>query len=204
MAVTHERLPAEDSGMVERIRHLATRANPAFAAGSVAVPQAFVAAGLALGSSWLLFYTHVVSGALWFGFALIFPAVVGPVLGGLDEEAATKVTSLLTPKTVFFVFGFSLATVVSGTALLTGSWGLGYGFAGFWPTAALTAGWGLFVFGLLVPNRLHLKAYYEGLSEDPDPERMASIEKRNLVVGLFEAGVMLVLILTMTGLRLGL
>lgn len=178
-------------------------ANPAFAAGSVVVPLVTLALGLTLNSPRLLFYTHVAVGAVWFGFALIFPAVVGPALGAFDDENAAAVTTQLTPKIVFFRFGFSLTTVLSGPVLLTGAVGLGYGFSGFWPTASLGLGWGLFAFGLVVPTRIHLRAYYESRSESPDHDRLASIEKRNAVIGIVEAIVMLCIILLMTGLRLG-
>ena len=203
MAVTRERTPAWEGGFLDRIQHLAAEANPAFAAGSIVVPLAVLAASVALGHTVLLFYTHVVAGAVWFGFALVFPAVVGPALGALDEEHAVAVTTRLTPKLVFFIFGFSLTTVLSGTALLTTDLGLAYGFSGPWPTASLALGWGLFVFGLVVPNRIHLRAYYEGRSENPDSDRLAAIEKQNALVGVVEAVAMLGIIVLMTGLRLG-
>ncbi|KTG10591.1 hypothetical protein AUR64_07940 [Haloprofundus marisrubri] len=196
--------PAEtgELPLLERVQHLAAQANPAFAGGSILVPLLFVAVSVATNSVELLFYTHVAAGAVWFAFALIFPAVIGPVLGGLDPEVSQEVTAKLTPKSVFFLFGFSLTTVLSGTLLLTGM-GLGYGFSSFWPTAALTAGWGLFLFGLLVPHRLHLRAYYEGSRERPDTELLALLGKRLPVIGVFEAVVMLGIIFIMTGMRLG-
>ncbi|MDB9232646.1 hypothetical protein [Halorubrum ezzemoulense] len=192
-----------EQGFVDRVQHLARAANPAFAAGSLLVPLAFLGASLALGSTELLFYTHVAAGAVWFGFALIFPAIIGPTLGGLGEEASAAVTTTLVPKAVFFLVGFSLTTVLSGTVLLTPDLGLGYGFGGAWSGAALALGWGLFAFGIAVPHRLQLSAYYETLSPDPDASRLESIEKKNLVVGLFEGAIMLVLIVLMTGFRLG-
>lgn len=193
-----------EQGLIDRVSHLAGQANPAFAVGSLLVPLALVAVGVAVRSTALLFYTHVAAGAVWFGFAVIFPAVVGPTLGALDHSAAADVTGRLTPKVVFLITGVAFATVLSGTALLTTDLGLGYGFSGRWPTLALTTGWGLFVFGLAVPNRLHLSAYYEGQSAEPDADRLEAIEKKNLVVGLFEAAVMLGIVLIMTGFRLGL
>ncbi|TKX85668.1 hypothetical protein EXE43_12470, partial [Halorubrum sp. SS5] len=192
-----------EQGFIDRVQHLADAANPAFAAGSLLVPLAFFAASLALGSTELLFYTHVAAGAVWFGFALIFPAIIGPTLGGLDEAAAAAVNRTLIPKAVFFLVGFSLTTVLSGTVLLSPEVGLGYGFGGTWSGLALGLGWGLFVFGLAVPHRLHLSAYYETVSPDPDADRLESIERKNLVVGLFEGAVMLALIVLMTGFRLG-
>ncbi|TKX78040.1 hypothetical protein EXE53_23315, partial [Halorubrum sp. SD626R] len=192
-----------EQGLADRIRHLADAANPAFAAGCLLVPLAVLAVSVLASSTTLLFYTHVAAGAVWFGFALIFPAIIGPTLGGLSEEASAAVTGTLVPKAVFFLVGFSFTTVLSGTALLTDGLGLGYGFSGTWSSAALGVGWGLFAFGLAVPHRLQLSAYYETQSPNPDAARLESIEKKNLVVGLFEAAVMLGLIAMMTGFRLG-
>jgi len=202
MAVSHETSRVAEENVVERVQHLAAAANPTFAAGCFLVPLAFLAASLLLSSTALLFYTHVATGAVWFGFALIFPALIGPTLGGLDEEATAAVNTALIPKAVFFLVGFSLTTVLSGTVLLTPDLGLGYGFAGTWSGLALGVGWGLFAFGLAVPHRLQLSAYYETLSPNPDASRLESIEKKNLVVGLFEAATMLGLIVLMTGFRL--
>ncbi|ELZ31723.1 hypothetical protein [Halorubrum tebenquichense] len=203
MAVADESRRVAESGFVERVRHLADAANPAFAAGCFLVPLAFLAASLGLESTELLFYTHVAAGAVWFGFALIFSALIGPTLGGLDEEASAAVNGVLIPKAVFFLVGFSLTTVLSGTVLLTPEIGLGYGFGGAWSGLALGLGWGLFAFGLAVPHRLQLSAYYETLSADPDVSRLESIEKKNLIVGMFEGAMMLVLVGLMTGFRLG-
>ncbi|MFC7187199.1 hypothetical protein [Halorubrum yunnanense] len=203
MAVSHETSRVAEDNLVERVQHLADAANPAFAAGSLLIPLAFFGASLLLSSTELLFYTHVAAGAVWFGFALIFPAIIGPTLGGLDDEASAAVNTTLIPKAVFFLVGFSLTTVLSGTVLLTPELGLGYGFAGTWSGLALGLGWGLFAFGLAVPHRLHLSAYYETLSPEPDASRLESIEKKNLVVGLFEGAVMLGIIALMTGFRLG-
>ncbi|WP_128905166.1 hypothetical protein [Halorubrum amylolyticum] len=202
MAVSHETGRVAEGNVVERIQHLADAANPAFAAGSFLVPLAFFAMSFAVASTELLFYTHVAAGAVWFGFALIFPAIIGPTLGGLGEEASAAVTATLVPKAVFFLVGFSLTTVLSGTVLLTADLGFGYGFSETWSSVALGVGWGLFAFGLAVPHRLQLSAYYETLSPDPDASRLEAIEKKNLVVGLFEAAVMLGLIVLMTGFRL--
>jgi len=190
-------------GLSDRIRHLADAANPAFAVGSLLVPLACFGVSLLLASTELLFYTHVAAGAVWFGFALIFPAIIGPTLGGLGDEASTAVTATLVPKAVFFLVGFSMTTVLSGTVLLRADPGLGYGFSGTWSALALGVGWGLFAFGLAVPHRLQLSAYYETLSPDPDASRLEAIEKKNLVVGLFEGAVMLGIVVLMTGFRLG-
>jgi len=142
MAVSHETSHVTEVNIVKRVQHLANAANPAFAAGSLLVPLAFLGASLLLSSTELLFYTHVAAGAVWFGFALIFPAIIGPTLGGLGEEASAAVTTTLVPKAVFFLVGFSLTTILSGTFLLMPDIGFGYGFESRWSSAALGLGWG--------------------------------------------------------------
>ena len=204
MATVDERSVPRDGGFSERVTHLARQANPAFAAGSLLVPLGVVGLAVAIQSTAALFYAHVAAGALWFGFALVFPAVVGPVLGGLDEEAAGKVTRRLTPKVIFLLFGASSATVVSGTALLGSAGGLACGYSGTWPTVALASVWGLFLFGLVVPNRLHLREYYLRSQSDPDQSALDRVQRRIVAVGLFEAVVMLGIVAVMSGLRLGL
>ncbi|MFD1640477.1 hypothetical protein [Halohasta litorea] len=203
MEITQNQNTVRERGVIDRVQHLASEANPAFATGSIIVPLTVLAISVVLQSPQLLFYTHVAAGAVWFGFALIFPAVIGPALGGLDDENTIAVTTQLTPKLVFFILGFSFTTVLSGTVLLTTEWGLGYGFSGLWSSASLGLGWGLFFFGLVVPNRIHLQAYYESRSEKPDFDRLAAIEKRNALIGIVEAIAMLGIIFLMTGLRLG-
>jgi len=203
MEVTQKQNAVRERGVLDRVQHLALEANPIFAAGSIVVPLTVLGIGVLLKSPQLLFYTHVAAGAVWFGFALIFPAVIGPALGGLDDKNTLAVTTQLTPKLVFFILGFSFTTVLSGTVLLTTEWGLGYGFSGLWPSASLGLGWGLFFFGLVVPNRIHLQAYYESCSENPDFDRLAAIEKQNALIGIVEAIAMLGIIFLMTGLRLG-
>ncbi|WP_267642339.1 hypothetical protein [Haloarchaeobius amylolyticus] len=193
--VTETPADVREAGLSARLRHLAERANPAFAVGSLAVPLSAFGLAWLVGGVTALFYVHVAAGALWFSFAVIFPVIIGPVLGGVDEDAAAQVVGLLTPKTVFFLFGISATTVLSGTALLDAYGQLGGG--ALWPTVALGAGWGLFVFGLAVPNRLHLRSYYEHQSPDPDGETLARVERLNVAVGLFELVVMFAIVYVM-------
>lgn len=187
-------------GFIGRQRTLARDANPAFAVGSVAVPLLFFAAAVALDHAKLLFYTHVAAGAVWFSIAIIMPAVLGPSIAALSPAAAREFSAAFVPKIVFFVLGVSLTTVLSGSVLADT---FGYLAAGDpWIVAAFAAGWGLWLFGLLVPNRMHLRAYYEGQSAEPNPVTMARIEKWNVAIGLFEAAIMLLVVLIMTNLRL--
>jgi hypothetical protein len=189
-----------DLGLAERVGHLANEANPAFAAVCVVVPLALTAVGYALDLPRVLFYAHLATGALWFAVAIFMAVVVGPALGSLSDGAAAEFDAAITPKTVWFVFGTSLGTVVSGTLLLEQLYGL---TATFWGQVALGFGWLLWLFGLVVPNRLHLKTYYLRLAGDDAPDRMARLERRTMVVGLVETALMLAIVFVMTRIRLG-
>jgi hypothetical protein len=100
------------------IRGLGTRANPAFAGGVVAVSvlaTAYAVSGMA--SVRVHTYVHVMAGLLWTGTDLFMGAVLGPAIGGLDEEESAAVFTRLTPKTTFFLPGMALITIASGITL---------------------------------------------------------------------------------------
>lgn len=96
---------------------LARRANPAFAAGVVLA--AFAALGYALTVASLEHHTyvHVMTGVLWTGIDLFIGAVLGPVLGGLDDEQGAAVFERLTPKTAFLLPSLAFVTIASGLVL---------------------------------------------------------------------------------------
>jgi hypothetical protein len=98
---------------------MARRANPAFAGAVVAVP--LVALGYALSGAPLQHHTyvHVMAGVLWTGIDLFIGLVLGPVVGGLDDEASAAVFERLTPKTSFLLPSLATVTIASGIALST-------------------------------------------------------------------------------------
>ena len=100
------------------IRGLGSRANPAFAGGVVAVAvlaTAYVVSGEASVTAHT--YVHVMAGLLWTGTDLFMGAVLGPAIGGLDEEESAAVFTRLTPKTTFFLPAMALVTIASGITL---------------------------------------------------------------------------------------
>lgn len=99
------------------LRGLADRANPAFAAGAVAVPIVALAAALLVGETRLLNYVHVLSGGLWTGVDLFVGAIVGPVVGGMDPESRADFFQRFTPKMAFLMPVLSLTTIVAGITL---------------------------------------------------------------------------------------
>lgn len=99
------------------MRGLAERANPAFAAGVVAVSVLALVYAVTVASLQVHTYVHVLFGLLWTGTDVFMGAVLGPVTGGLDEEESAAVFERLTPKTSFFLPAMALATIGSGLAL---------------------------------------------------------------------------------------
>lgn len=96
---------------------MAHRANPAFAAGVVAVPVLALIYAVTVGPLRHLTYVHVMAGVLWTGIDLFFGLVLGPVIGGLDEKERASVFRRLTPKTTFLMPALALTTIFGGITL---------------------------------------------------------------------------------------
>jgi len=96
---------------------MAQRANPAFAVGIVVVPLAALAYAVTVGSLQVHTYVHVMAGVLWTGIDLFIGAVLGPVIGGLDDEESAAVFSRLTPKTAFLLPSLAFVTIGGGITL---------------------------------------------------------------------------------------
>lgn len=100
------------------VRGLGSRANPAFAGGTVALSVlaiAYIVSGAASLTTHM--YIHVMAGVLWTGTDLFMGAVLGPVTGGLEEEESAALFTRLTPKTTFFLPAMALLTIVGGITL---------------------------------------------------------------------------------------
>jgi len=93
------------------------RANPAFAVGVVGAALAALAYATTMASIQHHTYVHVMSGVLWTGTDLFIGAILGPVIGGLDEEASAAVFERLTPKTAFFLPSMAFLTIATGIPL---------------------------------------------------------------------------------------
>lgn len=99
------------------IAGMAQRANPAFAVAVVAVPLAALGYALTVASIQGHTYVHVMAGVLWTGIDVFIGAVLGPVIGGLDEAESAAVFQRLTPKTAFLLPSLATVTIASGIAL---------------------------------------------------------------------------------------
>jgi hypothetical protein len=123
---------ATADGTQRGIGGLARRANPAFAAGAVAVPLLALAGAIASGSTQALVYVHVMAGVLWTGVDLFIGLVLGPVLGGLDPEERGSFFAKFTPKMTFLMPVLATVTITAGIQM-----GINRGFPHFMPWLAL-------------------------------------------------------------------
>jgi len=96
------------------VRGLANQANPAFAAGAVAVPVLALVGAVASGSFRAILYVHVTAGVLWTGIDLFVGTVLGPVLGGLEPDRRAAFFSRFTPKMTFLMPALALVTISGG------------------------------------------------------------------------------------------
>lgn len=96
---------------------LAKQANPAFAAGAVAVPLLAFAGAVASGNLRALTYVHVMAGVLWTGIDLFMGLVLGPVLGSQEPEARADFFSSFTPKMTFLLPTLAAVTISGGILL---------------------------------------------------------------------------------------
>lgn len=93
------------------------RANPAFAVAVVAVPLVALGYAVTVATVPQHTYVHVMAGVLWTGIDLFIGAVLGPVVGGLDDEQSAAVFERLTPKTAFLLPSLAFVTIAGGITL---------------------------------------------------------------------------------------
>ncbi|MFC6784493.1 hypothetical protein ACFQFH_01010 [Halobaculum halobium] len=96
---------------------MARRGNPAFAVAVVAIPLAALGYAVTGASVQIHTYVHVMTGLLWTGIDIFIGAVLGPVIGGLDDEQSAAVFERLTPKTAFLLPALAVATIAGGITL---------------------------------------------------------------------------------------
>lgn len=99
------------------IAGMGKRANPAFAVAVVLLPLAALGYAIAGASVEHHTYVHVMAGVLWTGIDVFLGAVLGPVVGGLDDEQSAAVFRRLTPKTAFLLPSLAFVTIAGGITL---------------------------------------------------------------------------------------
>ncbi|WP_180843053.1 hypothetical protein [Natrinema zhouii] len=93
------------------------RANPAFAAAVVVVPLVALGYAVTIATVQQHTYVHVMAGIVWTGIDIFLGAVLGPVIGGLDDEQSSAVFQRLTPKTAFLLPSLAFVTIAGGITL---------------------------------------------------------------------------------------
>jgi hypothetical protein len=99
------------------IRGMGEQANPAFAVAVVLLPAAALGYAVTVGTVQQHTYVHVMAGVLWTGIDIFIGTVLGPVIGGLDDEQSSAVFQRLTPKTAFLLPSLAFVTIAGGITL---------------------------------------------------------------------------------------
>ncbi|WP_458210496.1 hypothetical protein [Haladaptatus sp. NG-SE-30] len=182
------------SNYINIIRHIGEQSSILFVVSTVVSPLLVVITAFVIDDLTILLYLHILSGTIWFGMAIIVPAILSLCFGTVSPSTAKSFTKIAIPKIVVFMLGISLTTVLSGS-FLAEQFGL-LRADNPWMMRVVVFGWLLWLFGLFVSNRMHLRVYFEGQSSTPNPARLKSIEKRVLLLGAFEAAIMVGIIFT--------
>lgn len=96
---------------------MAQSANPAFAVAVVLLPFAAFGYVETVGNLQQHTFVHVMAGVLWTGIDMFMGMVIGPVVGGLDEESASAFFQRFTPKSTFLLPTLAIVTIFGGITL---------------------------------------------------------------------------------------
>jgi hypothetical protein len=185
----------------ERYRLMVDAASRPFAVGAVAVPLVLPVLGYLSGDVRVMFTVHLFLGAFWFGTAVLGAVVLGPVMGGLSEEANVEFAEGFVPKMNLLMEPVSVGVVGSGIGLA--------GMMGLWdsPTpslwAALAIAVALLVLGFGPLHKFTAGMFDEIAADDTDRERLASLNEKYGMLSLVELALMVAIVATMSGLRWG-
>ena len=185
----------------ERYRLMADAASRPFAVGAVAVPLLLPVLGYLSGDVRIMFTVHLFLGAFWFGTAVLGAVVLGPVMGGLSEEANAEFAEGFVPKMNLLMEPVSLGAIGSGIGLAD--------MMGLWiaPTpalwAALAIATALLVLGFGPLHKFTAGMFDEIAADDTDHDRLASLNKKYGMLSLVELVLMIAIVLTMSGIRWG-
>lgn len=180
---------------------MADAASRPFAVGAVAVPLVLPVVGYLSGDVQIMFTIHLFLGAFWFGTAVLGAVVLGPVMGSLSEEANAEFAEGFVPKMNLLMEPISVGVIGSGIGLAS--------MMRLWesPTPALWAALALAI-ALLVLGFGPLHKFTAGMfdeiaAEKTDHERLAALNKKYGMLSMVELGLMIAIVLTMSGLRWG-
>ena len=161
------------------------------------LPIAMIVA-LAAHNTFLLDYTHVLSGALWTGADLFLGFILGPVMRRLDPLQRKAVITYLVPKTLLYMPIVALTTGTAGWFL--SDW-MGLVLPDNplrpWVFVALVMIFLMTIMGLgiLLPNNLRI--YRELQRPQPNIERISRINRTNLMLSGIQGAFQVLIILVM-------
>jgi uncharacterized membrane protein len=161
------------------------------------LPAAMIVA-LAAQNTFLLNYTHVLSGVLWTGADLFLGFILGPVMRRLNPLQRKAVITYLVPRTLLYMPVLALTTGTAGWYL--SNWQgllLPENPMRPWVFAALAIIFILTIqgMGILLPNNLRI--YRELQQPEPNIERIVRINRTNLALSGVQGVLQVLIILVM-------
>lgn len=161
---------------------------------SLVPPLVFIGAVVSKNLTWL-FYTHVMSGALWTGFDIFMPLIMGRVLRLLDISGRVEVVKRLTPATFFILPSLAATTIVAGIYLAMTL--QIFNLANIWIVLALAIVTilGIQGFVILMPNSLRI--FIELAKEQPDRERIVKLNGLNIRLSGIQGALQIAIIFVM-------
>src|ERR1035437_728120 len=161
------------------------------------LPAAMIVA-LVAQNTFLLNYTHVLSGVLWTGADLFLGFILGPVMRRLNPLQRKAVITYLVPRTLLYMPVLALTTGTAGWYL--SNWQgllLPENPMRPWVFAALVIIFILTIQGMGILLHNNLRIYRELQQPEPNIERISGINRTNLalsgVQGVFQVLIILVM-----------
>jgi hypothetical protein len=198
MSLTDARRPTNRR---ERYRLMTDAASRPFAVGAIAVPLILPALGYLSGDVRIMFTVHLFLGAFWFGTAVLGAVVLGPVMGGLSEDANIEFAEGFVPKMNLLMEPVSVGVVGSGIGLASMMELWASPTPSLW--AALVLAVALLALGFGPLHRFTAGMFDEIAAEETDHERLAALNEKYGMLSLVELVLMIAIVATMSGLRWG-
>ncbi|WP_436901252.1 hypothetical protein [Halovenus halobia] len=185
----------------ERYSMMADAASRPFAVGAILVPLVAPVLAYLTGDFRVMFTVHLFLGAFWFGTSVLGAVVLGPVMGGLSEQANAEFAEGFIPKMSLLMEPVSLGVVGSGLGLAEMMGLLASPSPSLW--AALVLAGALLVLGFGPLHSFTVEMFDEIVAADTDHERLAALNKKYGMLSLVELVLMIAIVATMAGIRWG-
>lgn len=144
---------------------------------TLVVPIIALVAALIYGSTLILNYVHVLTGATWTGVDLFMGLVMTRVLGGLDPLPRVQLIRRMVPIMLFFMPAIAAVTITAGISLAIWEGVFILQSPLIIATIAIIAVLTIQGFGFILPNEVRI--YLELRKENPDNEKIVRLGLRN-------------------------